>query len=170
MFLRAYKLRHFLRGSGASETESEKTGGQPCSEKADGPDAATVEQPLPLSAVDRLSLHPERSILKNSSLNRRREEKSLAASVPEEVAMVNKDSSGEPKREDSDIAEPLVEDVVVTKVESNHDEEDGVVNHKMLVETGSSQSPNFVKLRQSSPCYVKKLRASPNSIRNSRRD
>lgn len=66
---RAYKLRHFLRGSGASETESERSHQVPPAEVASEDVTDAVQQTVPLSAVDRLSLNPERGILKNSLTN-----------------------------------------------------------------------------------------------------
>jgi hypothetical protein len=177
---RAYKLRHFLRGSGASETESDRSVRQPAVESAND-DAA--QQTVPLSAVDRLSLNPERGILKNSATNsitRRdgsaRDSKSISIACQPDIG-VNVDNDCPVNAEsclldnaNRGTANELIDDPTSVELRLNCVEpvNDGVP--VKLDEASTANSHSLEKLRQSphSSCATA-IRTSPlpNSICNS---
>jgi len=184
LHFRAYKLRHFLRGSGASETESDKSSQQrpPETAETDGTDA--VSPAVPLSAVDRLSLNPERGILKNSSnsISRRskdaRDFKSSTTTAYESVGTVLADTKCEVDQENGGLdtantqsPNELTESMTRTEVDLSCIDSLDVVSDVTsdVVETQTCQS-QVLAMQQRSPSLVARgLRGSPvpNSIHDS---
>jgi hypothetical protein len=180
---RAYKLRHFLRGSGASETESDRSVRPPAVESTND-DAA--QQSAPLSAVDRLSLNPERGILKNSSTNsitRRegsaRESKSMSAAYQPVVGVNDDDkcpvssNSGSQDLENSGLCDEPFDGPTFLEPGSKSDELFTDVLGVDQNETSTSNLPSSGKLRQSpNSILTAAVRTSPlpNSIHNSCND
>jgi hypothetical protein len=173
---RAYKLRHFLRGSGASETESDRSVRPPAVESANDD---VAQQTVPLSAVDRLSLNPERGILKNSgpnSITRRdgsaRESKSISASY--QPVSGSTDDAKFPVSSNSclidDADNEQCDGPTLVDLGSNSDE---LVRVDILGinqdEASTSNSPSLEKLRQSPNSFLSatvRTAPLPNSVCN----